>query len=194
MNISHLPSYCGFRVIRHILQCDMPLSVLHSWYLIIYPHQGAISSINAPYVRPGWWRMCASLYLGPHSRRVLNFTISGSILSHIEPHISEYSRFRLNLRCEAIRRVADHASANKIRQKIILKEWNDAYTPNKSELTCISSPYPHSKAPFKASYEGRIPRLNWQCKWQMDSSSLTSRIHGPRHWPWYTLAPFPSQH
>ena len=114
MNISHLPSYCEFRVIRHPLQCDMPLSVLYSWYLIIYPHQGAISSINAPYVRPGWWRMCASLYLGPHSRRVLNFTISGSILSHIEPHISEYSRFILNLRCEAIFRVAAHAYATKI--------------------------------------------------------------------------------
>ena len=114
MNTSHLLSYCEFCVIIHPLQCDIPLSALHSLYMLLYPHQGAISSINDPYIRPGCWHMCASLYLGPHRRRVLSFTIASSILSHTNPHISEYVRFGLNRRCEAIHGVVAHAYATKI--------------------------------------------------------------------------------
>ena len=89
--------------VRSILLISAPL-----------PHQGAISSTNALSVRPGWWSMCASLYLGPHRRRVLNFTIASYILSHTKPHISEYSCFILKLRWKAILWVAACASATGI--------------------------------------------------------------------------------
>ena len=62
-----------------------------------YPLHSNSSSITAPSARYGIWRMCASMYLTPWRRRVLDSTVSSDIQPLTKPHISEYSCFSLLL-------------------------------------------------------------------------------------------------
>ena len=58
--------------------------------------------------------MRTSLSLMPRSIRLLYHTITSNILVHTKPHISEYSRFSLNLRCMIILKVEARASVHGI--------------------------------------------------------------------------------
>ena len=114
-----------FYFLSPVFQAALPPVSLYPHLLLrfFYPRQGASSAITAPSDSSGLWHICSSFSWWTCRSRVLYSTTAIDILAYTKPHISQYSLFRLKLRCEDIFQAAVRASFPSILSAEKIKEF-----------------------------------------------------------------------